>query len=109
MAWFYLSIAILSEVIGTLALKSSNGFTHLASSTLCIIAYSIAFYCLSLVVKDVSVGVAYAIWSGAGIVLITTLSAFLFKQTPDLAAIIGMMLIIAGVIVINIFSKSVSH
>lgn len=109
MAWFYLSIAILSEVIGTLALKSSNGFTHFASSTLCIIAYSIAFYCLSLVVKDVSVGVAYAIWSGAGIVLITALSAFLFKQTPDLAAIIGMTLIIAGVIVINIFSKSVSH
>lgn len=109
MAWFYLTIAIVSEVIGTLALKSSNGFTHLTSSTLCIIAYSIAFYCLSLVVKDVSVGVAYAIWSGAGIVLITALSALLFKQTPDLAAIIGMTLIIAGVIVINIFSKSVSH
>lgn len=109
MAWFYLTIAIVSEVIGTLALKSSDGFTHLVSSTLCIIAYSIAFYCLSLVVKDVSVGVAYAIWSGAGIVLITALSALLFKQTPDLAAIIGMTLIIAGVIVINIFSKSVSH
>lgn len=109
MAWFYLGVAIISEVIGTLALKSSDGFTHLAPSTLCIIAYSIAFYCLSLVVKDVSVGVAYAIWSGAGIVLITALSALLFKQTPDLAAIIGMTLIIAGVIVINIFSKSVSH
>jgi small multidrug resistance pump len=109
MAWFYLSIAIVSEVIGTLALKSSDGFTHLPSSTLCIIAYSIAFYCLSLVVKDVSVGVAYAIWSGAGIVLITALSALLFKQIPDFAALVGMTLIIAGVIVINIFSKSVSH
>lgn len=109
MAWLYLAIAIFSEVVGTLALKISDGFVHPAASTVCVIAYGIAFYCLSLVVKTVPVGIAYAIWAGAGIVLITLLSALWFKQIPDLPAILGMGLIIAGVLTINVFSDSVSH
>lgn len=109
MAWVYLAIAILSEVVGTLALKISDGFSHVTASIVCVIAYGIAFYCLSLVVKSVPVGIAYAIWAGAGIVLITLLSALWFKQIPDMAAVLGMVLIIAGVLVINLFSDSVSH
>lgn len=109
MGWVYLAIAIVSEVIGTLALKASNGFSHSVASTVCIVAYCIAFYFLSLVVKTVPVGVAYAVWSGAGIVLITSIAALWFKQIPDLAALVGIALIIAGVVVINVFSKSMSH
>lgn len=109
MAWFYLAIAIVAEVIGTAALKASDGFNNSISSTVCIVGYGIAFYLLSIVVKTVPIGVAYAIWAGAGIVLIAAVGAFQFKQIPDLPAVLGMVLIIAGVLVINLFSKTVSH
>ena len=109
MAWLYLSLAIVAEVIGTAALKASDGFNNSTASTICIIGYGIAFYLLSIVVKTVPVGVTYAIWSGAGIVLITAVGALWFKQIPDLPAILGLTLIIAGVLVINLFSKTVSH
>lgn len=109
MAWLYLSIAIVAEVIGTAALKASDGFSNTAASTVCVIGYGVAFYLLSVVVKTVPVGIAYAIWSGAGIVLITAVGAMWFKQIPDLPAIIGMCLIVAGVLIINLFSKAVSH
>ena len=109
MAWLYLSIAIISEVIGTLALKVSDGFTNLTASAICVIAYCVAFYCLSLVVKEVPVGVAYAVWSGAGIVLVTALGSLFFKQMPNIPTLLGMALIILGVIIINIFSKNMTH
>lgn len=106
MGWVYLAIAIVSEVTGTIALKASDGFTHATASAICMAAYGVAFYFLSLVLKSVPVGVSYAIWSGAGIVLITAASALWFKQIPDLAAVLGMGLIIAGVLVIQLFSHS---
>jgi len=109
MAWLYLSIAIISEVIGTLALKVSDGFNNLTASAICVIAYCVAFYCLSLVVKEVPVGVAYAVWSGAGIVLVTALGSIFFKQMPNIPTLLGMALIILGVIIINIFSKNMTH
>ena len=109
MGYWYLAIAICSEVIATLALKASDGFSHSTSSTICVIGYALAFYFLSLVVKTVPVSIAYAIWAGMGIFLIALISAVLYKQIPDLPAIIGMCLILTGVVVINVFSKTVSH
>ena len=109
MAWLYLAIAILSEVSGTLALKASDGFSNPVASSLCVIAYGIAFYFLSLVIKTIPVGIAYAVWSGAGIVLITSVAALWFREIPDTPALLGIALIIAGVIVINVYSKSVGH
>ena len=109
MGYWYLALAIGSEVIATLALKKSEGFTHSTSSFICVIGYAVAFYCLSLVLKTMPVGIAYAIWAGMGIVLIAAISALLYKQIPDLPALLGMFLILAGVIVINVFSNTVSH
>jgi small multidrug resistance pump len=109
MGYWYLAIAISAEVIATLALKASDGFSHSTSSTICVIGYALAFYFLSLVVKTVPVSIAYAIWAGMGIFLIALISAVLYKQIPDLPAIIGMCLILTGVVVINVFSKTVSH
>lgn len=108
MAYVYLLVAIVAEVIGTSALKASEGFSRLFPSALVVLGYGIAFYCLSQVLKSIPVGVSYAIWSGLGIVLISVVGAVFFKQALDLPAILGMALIIAGVAVINLFSKSVS-
>lgn len=109
MSYLYLTIAIVAEVIATSALKASEGFTNLVPSLIVAVGYGVAFYFLSLVLKTIPVGVAYAIWSGLGIVLISIIGLVLFQQKLDLAAIIGMALIIAGVLVINLFSSSVSH
>jgi small multidrug resistance pump len=109
MGYWYLAIAIVAEVIATLALKASDGFSHSTPSIVCVIGYAVAFYFLSLVLKTVPVGIAYAIWAGMGIVLISSISAVIYKQIPDLAAVLGMLLILAGVIVINVFSKTLSH
>ena len=109
MAWLYLAIAIVAETIGTIALKASNGFNHATASTICIVGYGVAFYLLSLVVKAIPVGIAYAIWAGSGIVLITAIGAMWFKQIPDAAAMIGITFIIIGVVIINVFSNSVKH
>jgi small multidrug resistance pump len=109
MAYVYLLVAIVAEVIGTSALKASEGFSRLIPSALVVLGYGIAFYCLSQVLKSIPVGVSYAIWSGLGIVLISVVGVVFFKQALDLPAIIGMALIIAGVAVINLFSKSVVH
>lgn len=105
----FLFIAILFEVAGTSALKATDQFTKLVPSILVILSYVGAFYFLSLTLKNIPVGVAYAIWSGAGIVLVSMISYFVYKQTLDLPAIIGLALIVSGVIVINLFSQSVSH
>ena len=109
MYYIYLAIAIISEVIATNALKASEGFTKIIPSAIVIIGYGSAFYFLSLVLKTMPVGIAYAIWSGIGIVLVTLVAAIYFKQTPDIPAIIGILLIIAGVVILNLFSKTTVH
>jgi small multidrug resistance pump len=101
-----LGAAIVSEVIATSALKASDGFTRLWPSVVTAIGYLISFYLLSLALKTMSVGVAYAIWSGLGIVLIACIGWAVFGQKLDLPALLGMALIIAGVAVINLFSKT---
>ena len=105
----YLLIAILAEVAGTLALKSSDGFTRLGPALITIAGYAIAFYFLALALRGIPTGTAYAIWSGVGIVLIAALSWIVHGQKLDLAAIIGMALIVSGVLVLNLFSKSAPH
>lgn len=107
--WFFLSIAIVSEVVATSALKASNGFTQLWPSLLVVAGYAIAFFFLSLTLRTIPVGVAYAIWSGAGIVLIALIAWLVFGQSLDTPAIIGLALIIAGVVVLQVFSKSAVH
>mgnify|MGYP001391918242 CR=1 FL=1 len=109
MGYLYLFIAIVAEVIATSALKASEGFSKLIPSLIVVVGFGVAFYFLSLVLKTIPMGVAYAIWSGLGIVLISTAGLFLFGQKLDAAAIIGILLIISGVVVMNVFSSSVSH
>ena len=109
MSWTYLLVAIVAEVIATSALKASDGFSRLWPSAITVVGYCIAFYCLSLTLRHMPVGVAYAVWSGLGVVLITAVSWIMFGQKLDAAALLGMGLIVAGVIVMNVFSKSVSH
>jgi small multidrug resistance pump len=104
--YLYLCIAIVAEVIATSALKSSQGFTVPLPSFVTVVGYCIALYFLSLTLKFIPVGIAYAIWSGAGIVLISTIGWVIFKQHLDLAAFIGLSMVIAGIIIINVFSKS---
>lgn len=105
-SWLYLMIAIVAEVIGTLALRSSDGFTRAVPSVVVIVGYGTAFYFLSLTLKTIPVGVAYAVWSGIGIVLISAAGWVVFGQKLDLGAIAGIALITAGVVVLNVFSKS---
>ena len=109
MKYVYLVIAITAEVIATNALKASDGFTKLVPSIVVVLGYAAAFYFLSIVVKLMPVGIAYAVWAGLGIVLVAIVSAIVFKQVPDLPAMVGMALIIAGVVIMNVFSKTVSH
>jgi small multidrug resistance pump len=109
MGYLYLSIAIVLEVIATSALQASNGFTRLWPSLITTAGYAVAFYCLSLTLRTMPVGIAYAIWSGVGIVLITAVGWVLYRQMLDAPAMIGIALIIAGVLVINLFSRTVSH
>ena len=106
MSYLFLTIAIIAEVIATSALKASHGFSILTPSIITILGYAVALFFLSLTLKTIPVGIAYAIWSGAGIVLISTVGWIFFKQHLDLAAIIGLGLMLAGIIVINVFSKS---
>lgn len=107
MSYVYLAIAIIGEVIGTSALKASNGFTKLGPVLITAIGYGVSFYFLALTLNTISVGIAYAIWAGAGIVLISLVGLFWFQQSLDFPAILGMSLIIAGVIIVNGFSDSV--
>ena len=107
MHYFYLALAILGEVIGTSFLKATEDFTKLWPSLIVVLGYCTAFYFLTLSIKVIPVGIAYATWSGLGIVLVTFISIFLYKQVPDWAAIVGMALIITGVGVIHLFSKTV--
>ncbi|NBC47314.1 MAG: QacE family quaternary ammonium compound efflux SMR transporter [Gammaproteobacteria bacterium] len=109
MAYLYLVVAIVAEVIATNALKAADGFSRLGPSLLVVFGYGVAFYCLSLVLKTIPVGIAYAIWAGLGIVLVAVVAALVFGQVPDLAGLIGIALIVAGVVIISLFSKMVGH
>jgi small multidrug resistance pump len=109
MTYLHLAIAIVAEVIATSALKASDGFTRLGPSLFVVVGYAVAFYFLSLTLRTMSVGVAYAIWCGAGIILIALIGWLMLGQKLDMPAILGMALIVAGVAVINLFSSSVRH
>ncbi|NNF97534.1 MAG: multidrug efflux SMR transporter [Halobacteria archaeon] len=109
MAYFYLAIAIIAEVAATSALKASAEFTRLVPSLIVIVGYGIAFYFMTLVLRSIPVGITYAVWAGLGIVLVTIVGAILYKEIPDIPAVIGIGLIVAGVIVINVYSKTIGH
>lgn len=108
MAYLYLVIAIVAEVIGTTALKQSDGFTRPVASVVTVFAYGVTFFFLSLTLRTMSTGVAYAIWSGVGLVLIAAVAWLFHGQKLDMAALVGMALIVAGVAVLNLFSTSIS-
>ena len=108
-AALYLVIAIVCEVIATSFLRASEGFTQLVPSLVVVGGYGVAFYFLSLTLQTIPVGIAYAVWSGLGIVLVSIIGLFAFRQSLDLPAVIGIGLILAGVLVINLFSQSSAH
>lgn len=109
MTYLYLAIAILSEVIATSFLKVSDGFSRPVPSIVTVLGYAVSFYCLAVALRDIPTGIAYAIWSGIGIVLITAIAWIFQGQKLDAAALCGMGLIVAGVIVINLFSRAAAH
>ena len=108
MAFVYLALAIVAEVVATSALKATHGFTRLVPSLVVVVGYAIAFYMLSLVLRTIPVGIAYAIWAGLGIVLVALVGIVVYGQRPDLPAVLSIALIVAGVVVIQLFSR-VSH
>jgi small multidrug resistance pump len=107
--WVFLAVAIVSEVIATSALKAAEGFTRLWPSIVVVAGYVIAIYFLSLSVKTIPLGIAYAIWSGAGVALIAMIAWVFYGQALDAPAVLGLALIIGGVVVLNVFSKTVTH
>ena len=108
-AYLLLAAAVLGEVIGTTTLKATEGFTKFVPSLVVIVAYSAAFYLMAQTLKTMPVGIAYAIWCAFGIVLIALAGWLLYRQALDMPAILGMALIMAGVMVINLFSKTIQH
>ncbi|SFH53450.1 DMT family transporter [Modicisalibacter xianhensis] len=109
MGYVYLFVAIVAEVIGTSALKASQEFTRFWPSVVVVVGYGLAFYMLTLVLRTVPVGIAYALWAGLGIVLVTLIGVLAFGEKLDLPAVLGLVLIIAGVVVIQGFSKVSAH
>lgn len=109
MKYLFLALAIGLEVLGSSFLAKSNGFTKLVPSIITILAFSACFYCFSQALKAIPLGIAYAIWAGLGIVLTAIVSVLVFKHRLDTPAILGMLLIVLGVVVINVFSKSAAH
>ncbi|WP_286985600.1 MULTISPECIES: multidrug efflux SMR transporter [unclassified Halomonas] len=109
MSYLYLALAIVAEVIATSALKASNEFTRLWPSVVVVVGYLAAFYLLSLVLRSVPVGIAYAFWAGLGIVLVTLVGIVVYGEKPDLPAVIGLTMIVGGVAVIQLFSSVSSH
>jgi len=109
MPWLFLGIAITGEVIGTTALKASEGFTRWGYGSISVISYAISFYFLAIVLKTIPVGIAYAVWSGAGVAMVTLIGIVLFGQKLDLFAYLGIGLIVSGVIVLNVLSVSTPH
>lgn len=108
-AYLFLGVAIVAEVIATSLLKSSEGFTRWWPSVATVGVYAISFWCLAQTLGSIPAGVAYAIWSGVGIMLISLIGWVVFKQALDTPALLGMGLIVAGVLVIHLFSRSVAH
>jgi small multidrug resistance pump len=109
MHYVYLLLAVFAETIGTTALQASHQFTRLGPSVLVVVAYAISFWLLALTLKVMPVGVVYALWSGLGIVFIALIGLWVFHQKLDLAAVLGIGLIITGIVVIQMFSSSVTH
>ena len=109
MNWLYLAIAILGEVMATSALKSSEGFTRLVPSLITASGYTVAFYFLSLTLRSIPVGIAYAVWSGVGIVLVSILGWVFYDQKLTFAAMLGIFFIMVGVVILNLFSSSTNH
>ncbi|GAB3263839.1 DMT family transporter [Chitinimonas naiadis] len=109
MQWLFLALAIVAEVIATSALKLSEGFSKPWPSVVVVLGYSVAFYFLSLTLRSMPVGIAYAVWSGVGVVLITAIGWLWFGQRLDMPALLGMGLIVAGVLVLNLWSRSAAH
>lgn len=109
MIYAFLAAAIVAEVIATSALARTDGFTNLLPSIISVAGYGIAFFLLSLVTRAMPVGIVYAVWSGAGIVLVALTGWLLFGQKLDIPALIGLVMIVAGVLIINLLSKSVAH
>ncbi len=107
--YLYLAIAIIAEVVATSALKASDQFTKLVPSAIVVLGYGIAFYFLALCLRTIPVGVAYAIWSGLGVVLVAVIGYFVFDQKLDAPAMVGIGLILAGVLVLNLLSKTSGH
>jgi small multidrug resistance pump len=106
MQWIFLGVAILMEVIATSTLKATEGFTKLIPSVVVILGYALSFYVFSFALKTIPLGVAYAIWAGIGIVLVSLTGIIIYKQHLDLPALLGILMIIAGVLIIRLFSKS---
>lgn len=104
--WLLLAVAIIGEVVATSALKASTGFSRLGPSVMVVLGYGLAFYCLSLILDSIPVGVTYAIWSGLGIVLVTAIAWWLYGQRLDFWGFIGIALIVSGVVVLNLLSKA---
>lgn len=109
MKYLFLSLAIVLEVIGSSFMKASDGFTKMIPTAITIVSYIACFFFLSQAVKYIPLGTAYAIWAGLGIVLTALISVVVFKQSLDIPAIIGILLIVAGVVVMNFFSKTAAH
>nr|WP_111414961.1 multidrug efflux SMR transporter [Halomonas lactosivorans] len=109
MAFVYLALAIVAEVVATSALKATDGFTRPGPSLLVVVGYALAFFMLSLVLRTIPVGIAYALWAGLGIVLVALVGVVVYGQRPDPPAILGIGLIVAGVVVIQLFSRVSAH
>jgi small multidrug resistance pump len=109
MAYIYLGLAIIAEVIATSTLKATSEFTRVLPSIVVLAGYGTSLFLLTLVLRTIPVGITYAVWAGLGIVLVAIVGAIAYRQVPDLPAIIGMALIVAGVVTIHLFSKTVAH
>ncbi|MEB8431933.1 SMR family transporter [Cocleimonas sp. KMM 6892] len=107
--YLFLALAVIAEVIATSSLKATEEFTKIVPTIVMIVAYLVSFYFMTLVLKFIPLGITYAIWSGVGIVLVTFVGAWKYKEIPDLPSILGMGLIISGVVVIHVFSKNINH
>ncbi|MDI4639124.1 MULTISPECIES: DMT family transporter [Halomonadaceae] len=109
MTYVFLALAIIAEVVGTTALKASEEFSRFWPSVLVVVCYGLAFYLLSLALRTLPVGIAYAFWAGLGIVLVTLIGILVYGERPDLPAVLGLGMIIGGVVVIQVFSSVASH
>ncbi|TFH85814.1 multidrug efflux SMR transporter [Billgrantia azerbaijanica] len=109
MAFVYLALAIVAEVVATSALKAAEGFTRPGPSLVVVVGYGLAFFLLSLVLRSLPVGIAYAIWAGLGIVLVTVAGVLVYGEMPDLPAMVGIAMIVTGVVVIQLFSRVAGH